>query len=97
MMVVTTIVLPLETEKNVEDDSEGVGVGPDSEVVVEVEEDEEEVESMLELDEVEGGTEVGDDRDVKLSLEVLVGGGVVDVDGLSLGVDTEDELLNARK
>lgn len=93
-MVVTTIVLPLETEKKVEDDSKGVGVGFDGEVVVEVEEDVE-VGGRLEVDEVEGGAEVDDGRDVELLLEVLVGGGggVVEVDGLSLGVDTEDELL----
>lgn len=91
------MVLPLETEKNVEDDSEGVGVGFDGEVVVEVEEDVE-VGGRLEVDEVDSGTEVDEGRGVELSLEVLVGGGgggVVDVGGLSLGVDTKDELLKS--
>lgn len=92
MIVVTTTVLPLETEKNVDGDSTGVGVGLDGEVVVKVGEDVE-VGGRLEVDELNSDTEVDEDRDVELSLELLVGGGMDDVDGLSLGVDTEDELL----
>ena len=87
-MVVTTIVLPLETEKNVEGDSEGVEVGLDGVIVVEVEEDVE-VGDELEVDEVEDSIEVDDGRDVELSLEEETGGGVVDVDELTLGEDAE--------
>lgn len=59
-MVVTTIVLPLETERYVEGVSKGVGVGLDDEVVKEVEEDVEPG-GRLETDVVEGGTEVDED------------------------------------
>jgi hypothetical protein len=77
-----------------------VSVVFDGEVVVEVEEDVE-VGGRLEEEEekeeeVDGGTEVDDGMDVGLSLGVLVGGGAVDVNGLPLGVDTEDELMGGR-
>jgi hypothetical protein len=88
-MVVTTIVLPLETERNVDGEFEGAKVGLG--VGVEVEEVEDVVEGGgggVEMDKVDGKSEVDDGReDVELLSEVLVGGGVGG--GSSLGVDTE--------
>lgn len=73
--VVTTIVLPLETERKVDDISEGVGVALDGEVVV-VERVENDVEEgvWVEVDEDVDCTEVGDDDDegVELPPEELV-------------------------
>lgn len=66
----------------VEGDSEGVRFGFNTVGVEEVEEGVVEGEGWLEVDEVDWGTEVDDDEDVELSLEELVGGGVLDVDGL---------------
>jgi len=87
--VVTTTVLPLETERNVDWESEGVGVGlgggvgEEVEKVVEV--------GRLELDWFERVSEVDDDgKDVELLSEVVLGGRVVDE--VSLGVDTGVEL-----
>lgn len=89
MTVVTTIVLPLETERNVDGDSEGVGVRLGGEVEVEEEEDVEDG-GRVEVDEVEDSSEVDGGRDVELSPEVVVGGGVTD--GVSPGVETVVEL-----
>jgi len=89
--VVTTIVLPLETERNVDGEFEGakvgVGVGVEVEVVEDVEDG-----GGVEIDEVEGVSEVDGGRDVELSPEVLVGEGGGVVGGFSLGVDTKLEL-----
>lgn len=89
--VVTTIVLPLETERNVDCEIEGVkdGLG----VRVEVEEvvvDVGDGGGVEVVDEVECESEVDGGRDDELSSEVLVGGGVDE--GLSLEVDSELEL-----
>ena len=76
--VVTTIVLPLETERNVDCEVEGVKAGAG--VGVEVEEVEDVGDGGgVEVDEVEDESEVNGGReDVELSPGVLVkGGGVV--------------------
>ena len=82
-MVVTTIVLPLETERNVDGDWEGVEISFGCEVVVKADEDVE-VKGMVEEDEADCATEVDDDDDddddEEVSLELVDGGGGVDVD-----------------
>lgn len=71
--VVTTIVLPLETERKVDGVSEGVGVALDGGVVV-VEGVEKDVEEgvWVVVDEDEDCTEVDDDEDGELPPEELV-------------------------
>ena len=69
--VVTTIVLPLETERKVDGVSEGVRVVLDGGVVEGVEEDVEEG-IWVEVDEDDDRTEVDDDEDVELPPEALV-------------------------
>lgn len=71
MMVVTTIVLPLETERKVDGVSERVGVVLDGEVVEGVGEGVEEG-VWVEVDEDDDCTEVDDDEDVELLPEVVV-------------------------
>jgi hypothetical protein len=100
IMVVTTMVLPLETERNVDGDSEGVGVslggGVEEGEDGDEEREEEDVEDGggAEVGEVELRLEVDTGKDVELSSEVLFGGGGggEGVDVFSPGVDTGFEL-----
>lgn len=92
------MVLPLETERNVDGELEGVKVGLGAGVeVVEV------VEGVggrggVEVDEVEGNSEVDGGRDVELLTRVPDGrGGVVGVGGASLRVVTELGLRKDRQ
>lgn len=71
IIVVTTIVLPLETERNVDGDSEGVGIAFGCEVKEDVEEDVEDG-GELALDVVDEDTELDDDESVGLDTGVLV-------------------------
>jgi len=105
MMVVTTMVLPLETERYVDGDSEGVGVSLGRGVEEEGDEENEdgEVEGSedgggVEVGEVEVGFEVDPGKDDELASEVLFGGGGGGgVDVFSPGVDTALELQECHK
>lgn len=82
------MVLPLETERNVDGELEGVKVGLGGGVEVEV------VEGAgggggVEVDEVEGNSEVDGGRDVELLSGVVDGEGGGVVGGASLRVVTE--------
>ena len=104
-IVVTTMVLPLETERNVDGDSEGVGVslGGGVEGVEGEELEDEEVEDVedgggVEGGEVEFGFEVDPGKDDELPSEVLFGGGGAGgVDVFSPGVDAGLELQERHK
>jgi hypothetical protein len=82
IIVVTTMVLPLETERNVEGDSEGVRLGFNCGIVEEVEKDVVEDEGKPEVDEVGWASELDDGRGVELPPGELLGGGVLDGDGV---------------
>jgi len=90
--VVTTMVLPLETERNVDGELEGVKVGLGAGVEVEVVEGVGGGGGAVVDDEVEGNSEVDGGRDVELLPRVSDGGGGV-VGGVSLRVNTELGLL----
>ena len=90
-MVVTTIVLPFETERNVDGENEGANVVLG--VVVEVGEVEGVVDGGgVEVVEVEGGSEVDDGRDVEVLPGVLTGGGAVLVEGTTATLEAATEL-----
>jgi len=91
MMVVTTIVLPFETERNVDGENEGprVVVG----VVVEVERVEGVVDGgEVEVVEVEDDSEVDGGRDVEVLPGVLGGGGVLLGEGTTITLEVATEL-----
>lgn len=92
------MVLPLETERNVDGELEGVKVGLGAGVEVEV------VEGVgggggVEVDEVEGNSEVDGGKDVELlpRVVVVVGGRGGVVGGTSLRVVTELGLRKDRQ
>ena len=86
------MVLPLETERNVDGELEGVKVGLGAGVEVEVVEGVGGGGGAVVDDEVEGNSEVDGGRDVELLPRVSDGGGGV-VGGVSLRVNTELGLL----
>lgn len=91
-MVVTTIVLPFETERNVDGENEGAKVVVLG-VVVEVEEVEDvEDGGVVEVVEVEGGSEVDGGRDVEVLPGVLGREGAAFWEVITLEVATELEL-----